>query len=1066
MKKIGIVFFYLCIIQFTVVGNHNQTPKKLVQELSISDTTKHKIPLSNSVLATGNWYRFYVKKTGVHKITTQFLSSLGMDITQINPSTLKIYGNGGHMLPLKNNQNQEFGLKENTVKIVGGEDGTLSKDDYILFYGEGTKQYNIDSKTHINVYDDKSYYFITADGKKGNRLEIAKPISAAIDTVITSFRAYQFHELDTHNLGLIGRRWLGAEIAPGKEKQISFQFPNIVANTTVDYIITAVAQSHKSSKLTITLNKKNLGEIKFGPISNRMIAREGRLKKSVQSDSDDIRIHLNYEVEKGVAGKSYLDYIGVSAERYLMGSDKQFQFVIPETGSAKEIAEIHYKKANKTSEIWDITNPTAITFYKNSSFSDTFNFKIKQDQSRKFAVVPVDDFYEPLKEKNAIVKNQDLKGTVFFDKTKTFSDIDYLLITTKDMLSAAERLADFHKKHSDLNVKVVPVHKIYNEFSSGKQDIGAIRNFIRYVYTNASVDNKRLRYVCLMGNATIDYKNKLVDSSSLNAYKRNNVPSFLSYNSFSNAKSFVSDDFFVMMDPKEGTMKSIDGLDIIIGRMLVKDNKTANEVVDKYIRYYQKSSFGDWRNNILLLSDDVDKYWERKIQENLDRLGDSLTVKYPFLNLAKVYSDAYLQKSTFSGDRYPGMTKELVERIERGVAVVDYFGHAVEYGFGIEFFFTKKEARGLTNKDRLPLFITVTCLATRFDNPFDVSIGEHLFKNPNGGAIGLIGTTREIFLTGGIKINNKIIASLFSENGPLLKPAEAVLKLKNELRFHDKRSVFFIGDPAMSIQMPKSGARITKINGVPVHRHKDTLSALDTVKISGEITTGNGTIRADYTGEIALTVFDKEIASITLGNNYFKKSKSASVKLRYNTQSRIIFRGNAAVQNGKFDLDFVIPKDIDMSVGNCKISMYASSDVLLEDVFGVENEILLGGVNQKVLADTKGPEIELSINDKKEKAITVVQGDPEIKIRFKDENGVNLSDGIGHQIILIVDGNQKSPILLNDFYKNEGNSYKEGVLKYTLKKIKPGYHTVEIKVWDTFNNSSVKKAVFVVLDPS
>ncbi|WP_299255814.1 type IX secretion system sortase PorU [uncultured Aquimarina sp.] len=1045
-------------------GNQSQ----LISEKR-KDTTEQivkKIPLSRSVLARGDWYKFYIEKTGIYKLTPEFLSSLGIDVTTIDPTTIKIYGNGGHMLPLKNSKNTEFDLKENAVKVVGGEDGMLSEDDYILFYGQGTKAYNRDSKTHINVYDDESYYFITTSGKKGRRVVNSESFNKKADTTITTFEEDQFYEMDQYNIGMMGRRWLGDKIENNEEKQFSFYFPNKSDGTAITYTIVAVAKSHKPSKLKVRLNQKEVGEIKFRSISDRLIGIEGSLEKTIKNHADSIKISVRYEVEdKKALGKSYLDYIRVSAERLLVGSDKQLKFTIPNDNSKHEIGRIELKKTKNISEVWDVTNPEMIRFFENTTFSNKFSFKIQLDTKRKFVAVTNTDFYEPLKPIQSIVENQDLKGTIFLDKENNFKNVDYVIITQKDMVTAAERLADFHRTQNKMNVKVVLVQKIYNEFSSGKQDIGAIRNFIRYVYENASDDSKKLSYVCFMGNATVDYKQILNNTSLLSTYKKNVIPSFMSYESFSKTRSYVSDDFFAMMDPEEGEMKSTDELDIVLGRILVDTDIMANDVVNKFIRYYQESSFGDWRNNILLLSDDVDEVWEQGIQRNLDNLGNSLIKKYPFLNISKVYSDAYIQKSTSGGEQYPDVTKALIKKIEKGVAVLDYFGHAEEEGFGTEFFFTKKDAINLKNKDKLPLFITVTCLATRFDNPFDISVGEHVFRNPNGGAIAMIATTREIFMNAGVRINNKIMKTLFLENGPYLKPAETVLKLKNELRYQDKRSVFFIGDPAMSLQMPRPGIRITKINDIPLQKFRDTMKALNKIRIAGQLVDTLQNVKKNYDGEVFIKIFDKKTNKKTLGNNNIRNRKGNLIQLEYKDQDLIIYSGNFDIKKGVFDFEFVVPKDIDMSIGNCKISLYAKMNNVSEDAVGVCENILLGGMSNIRLPDTKGPEIEVFINDEKSKAINIVTANPELKIELADQNGINLSRmGIGHQMKMIIDGKEKEEVMLNDFFTNKENSYRKGSISYILKTLSLGYHTLEIKIWDTFNNSSTKKIEVVVLD--
>ena len=62
------------------------------------------------------------------------------------------------------------------------------------------------------------------------------------------------------------------------------------------------------------------------------------------------------------------------------------------------------------------------------------------------------------------------------------------------------------------------------------------------------------------------------------------------------------------------------------------------------------------------------------------------------------------------------------------------------------------------------MFCTVTCEFTRFDNPLRQTAGEFTYWNKQAGAIGLITTTRQIFVTTGISFNNIFGQYLFSYN--------------------------------------------------------------------------------------------------------------------------------------------------------------------------------------------------------------------------------------------------------------------------------------------------------------
>ena len=72
-----------------------------------------------------------------------------------------------------------------------------------------------------------------------------------------------------------------------------------------------------------------------------------------------------------------------------------------------------------------------------------------------------------------------------------------------------------------------------------------------------------------------------------------------------------------------------------------------------------------------------------------------------------------------------------------------------------------------------------------------------------------------------------------------------------------------------------------------------------------------------------------------------------------------------------------------------------------------------------------------------------------------DTNGINtVGNGIGHDIELIIDGDNASSIILNDYYESDLDTYQSGKIFFELSELSPGDHTVELKVWDNYNNSS------------
>ncbi len=1026
------------------------------QQLSVKSAAK--IAVTNSVLATGNWHKFYVDKTGVFRITASFLNDIGVDLNGVNPQTIKIYGNGGAMLPLRNSENTEFDLRENAIQIVGGEDGVFSGDDYILLYGEGTLGYNEESETNINAYSDRSYYYVTTGGANGRRITPYVEPSGTATTIINTFTDYQFHEMDDFNLVTVGRRWFGDRFDIEANKSFEFNFPNIVTTTPVELRVFAAATAESSTTMNIRVNSQNISTLSFSPINSTSLASGRNITRDVTLTDEKVTVDLSYNNNGNPTATGYLDFISIEAERQLIAANEQFSFRNNNVATISGIGQYQMSNTAEIEQIWEVTNPASISTIINQGGQSTINFKANLGQLREYVAITANNYFEPLSDGNTTVSNQDIKGTIFLDNQGQFLDVDYLLITRNDLLASANRLAEYHRSTNGLNVKVLKLSDIYNEFSSGKQDIGAIRNLVKYVYDNASEPSKRLRYLCLLGDSSVDYKDRLDGNNNI-------VPTFHNLLSFSLVSSFASDDFYGMMDPNEGTMTNSDQLDIAIGRILADTPRLADQMIDKILNYENELAKGRWRNNVVLVSDDVDQAWEETIQRNLDELGEDLNTRKPFLNIEKIYADTFQQESSAAGNRYPRVNEAISNAIEAGSLVVDYFGHGGEDGLASEFIFNQTNARELNNENRFPVIITVTCEFTKFDNPLRPSAGEFVYWNTDGGAVGLITTTREVIVNFGITVNDRLSEFLFPDGNTYPTIAEAVRLTKNTFTVRDRRAVFFFGDPAMKLAIPRPNVRLTHVNDVAIGNALPTLEALSRVKISGEVVTESGTLISDYNGILATTIYDKEVNRETLGNDGVVTSGTNQlITLNFRALGEIIFRGQASVTNGKFDVEFIVPRDIAIPVGQGRISFYASKNGSLENQTGVNKDIEIGGINENAPEDNIGPAIQLFLNDESFVSGSTTNNSPILIAKLQDASGINTASGIGHDIVAILDGDETNPFILNDFYETEVDDFTRGIVNFKLRDIEPGLHTLSVKGWDVYNNSGTQEIQFVVAD--
>lgn len=1036
--------------------------------------TNNIVSIENSVLNTGEWFRFYVLKSGVYKISKGFLNSLGMN-TNVDPRQIKIFGNGGRMVPLLNSEIYPFDLTENAIEFIGESDGVFDNQDYILFYAEGVDNWNDENQTNLNLYSNKSYYYVTASGGAGKRIIDMNMPTSAPDVTISTFDDYQYHEIDKENIAKLGRVWFGEQFAINNVQEFDFDFPNLVAASPVNVRIHLASASPVVTSFKAEINNQLIGTTNFGAItgSSSTEAYENYITNNVTLNNGVFSVKITFDNSGVPSSKGYLDYINIKAKRELKGTGKQFRFQYNEAAATIGVGKFDISNASSINEVWDITDLFNVTKIPNTT-STSMSFNANLGEIRKYIAVVNTDFYSPLKESNSRVQNQNLKGSVFKNAQGQFQDVDYLIITPRNINSQAEKLANFHRNNTQMNVKVINLDDIYHEFSSGKQDIAGIRNFIKYVYYNASSIDKRVKYVNLFGDGSFDFKDRISGNTNI-------VPIYQSLNSYTEGESsFASDDFYGLMDENEGRIDFINsfgswsmnvkGIDIAVGRMIVSTPQQADEMVNKVIEYHDIKSYGSWRNNYVSISDDPnpEKPGDKQLQFYQNRLTDNIVAQKPFINAKKILLDAYVQETSAGGKRYPKAREDIFASFEKGALVFNYLGHGGEDGLTEERIWEKSDGQNLNNRYKYPLFITITCDFSRFDNPFRPTAGEYTYWNPKGGAISMITTIRSIGQGPAQYFNDKLAEYLFSfGSDSYTSIAESLRMAKNFSPNPSTNVVFYLGDPALMLAIAKPKIVLTKVNDVPISEPIDDFKSLAYIKINGEILDENNSLMPTYNGEVAVNIFDKNIIANTLRNDgedaIINSAFQTGPTMPFVKLGETIFRGNASVVNGKFEFGFVVPRDIRIPIDNGRISFYAKRNQIYLDKTGYNTDIKVGGINPNAAVDNTGPRVKLYMNDETFVNGGITNKSPFLLALLEDENGINTASGIGHDIVGVLDGDESNPYIMNDYYETELDDFTRGRVYFPYRNLEPGLHTITFKAWDVYNNPITAEIQFVVV---
>ena len=171
--------------------------------------------------------------------------------------------------------------------------------------------------------------------------------------------------------------------------------------------------------------------------------------------------------------------------------------------------------------------------------------------------------------------------------------------------------------------------QVYNEFSAGVQDVSAIRDFVKMLYDK---QNESPRYLLLFGDGSYDPKSRIPSNTNF-------VISYQSANSTHPINSYVSDDFFALLDEEEsitGQGDEVPFLDIGVGRFPVQTIEEAVAMVDKVISYSSVESMGAWRNEVCFVGDDKDWEFDSNHSEQAEDLADLMQNLAPDLNINKI----------------------------------------------------------------------------------------------------------------------------------------------------------------------------------------------------------------------------------------------------------------------------------------------------------------------------------------------------------------------------------------------------------------------------------------------
>ncbi len=1005
-----------------------------------------KIAANPSVLTTGKWIRFEAPSEGIYKITRTMLSSFGIDAATIDPRTIKIYNNGGSTLPENPDAGRAEDLIENAVYVNGEQDGKFDDGDYLLFYGRGADFWNFDQSSNkivrsYNSYSKQNYYWITSGGNSGKRISSQPSLQSPDKVVQTTTRAYLFYEDDKINIGKTGRHFVGDEFTESiKSRSYSLKLDGMLPNSLVSYKISFINNATVSVPFKVeengtTLYTRNLsahGDYSYGTIDSSNFQYTGTLQEN--------RSLLKFTYSPpDFASTGYLNFYEVSYKRDLKYSAEKLIFYSDKINGIIEYQLSNFGSTNiRVFDISDFSNVKEINSPIKQSGGDYW-FQANETSSKisKYIACLESDIKTPV---NPVeMKNQNLRGTD--GKSK------FIIITTKDFKVQANRLKNYRENESKVKISttVIEVDDIFNEFSCGMKEPSAIRDFLRYAYTNWSV---KPEYVLLFGDGDYDYKNiEGIGGNFVIPYETNEF--------LNEIYSYASDDFYATLIGNDKKP------DIAIGRLPVRSALDAKIAIDKVIDYETNSERGPWRNLITLVADDGKKTTG---DDGTLHTGQSEALANSFIpnsfDLRKVYLAAYPTVITGLGRRKPEVNQAIIDAINDGTVLLNFIGHgSPELWTHEQVFIQSVTIPQLKNKDYF--FLTAaTCDFGYYDKTNGQSSAEDLVLKENSGAIGTLSSVRPVYSDQNAALNNSFYTNVLkSKRDTLNLPipigkayflTKSIYNDTNSLKFH------LFADPTMRLQLPQENASVDSINHASTTTSAQ-IKALGKVSLTGAVRDKNNSVKSDFNGEGILSIFDSQrfVTYDDFGPDY-----------PIVQQGGIIFKGRVSVANGIFTTSFIVPKDISYENKNGKVVFYFFNNE--SDGVAVTSNILIGGTDSSVVNDGKGPEIEIRFDDLQNENGYLVNPNSSLLVKLLDETGLNTTgSGIGHKLEAVLNENEANTIDLSNYFTGDLDAEgKSGQVKYKFSSLDKGENKILIKAWDVFNNFSSQVEFFKVVDNS
>ena len=1040
-------YYRLTSFKLEVYGPHQTSPSQALTRALTAATAAMRWA-DHSVLASGRWVKIAVSEEGIYSLSAKDLAAMGFN----DMSRVKVYGYGGRL------QSEAWTFTgPNAVPDDLKEVPLCRRSGDVIFFAEGTvrKSYitaNGRWRHENQPYSTLSYYFVT-EGEQPATLEQLSATAAGGADEVDEVTHLSVIDNDKAALYTGGRMLFdNPDFSTSPTATWRIETPSAVDGQTATINI-GVAASSSTTVTTVKSEFNGTALSSFGvPIYGSDFVGYMTHKTFNVKDLqpvNTVKININ------TTNPARLDFIRLAYRRRLKASDAPFAF----TPNVSRAGVIRVVAANENTRLWRIADGECQTADIVGILNGTKASFPVDNAAQRYVIADLSASY-PAPKVVGEVPNQDLHG---------HTPVDYTIVVPSGgkLTAEAKRLAEAHTAKGR-SVRVVNVGEIYNEFSSGTPDPSAIRRYMKMLYDRAEADALP-SYLCLFGNCFWD--NRLLTDYAKGKQAADYLPAFETDADaleatrenirFGSLYSYVTDDLYTWLDDSEGSSQRRAKPDIAVGRFPCSTVTEARILVDKSISYLNNEETGIWKTRAFVLADDKDNLLHMNTGEKVAQTFNTTTDNS--LLLRKVYWDIYPRTITATGYSYPQATALMQQEMQRGALLFNYVGHGSPDQISHAKILLKDDF-DLPSAGRLPLWVMASCEISPYDTDRD-DIARRGLMNAEGGAVAMVCASRSVYADYNEALNLALLKHLVDKTkGHTMAEALRLAKCDVVTNYTDvdinKLKYAFLGDPALTIAIPRRDAVIDSIN------HTDLSTTFGVALASGTVATFSGCVKAEdggvdetFNGTVTLHVSDR-LETFTGLNN----SGSAKV-MTFTDRTKTIFEGTDAVKNGRFTVRVPIPRDISYTNDAGRVQIYAVSADGQTEAAGSNTQFCLNGTDATAATDTLGPKVFVYLDSPDFVDGGITSSNPVFGAIISDESGINASgSGVGHDIELTLDGDAQSAVVLNDDFSYEFGSYTTGHIHRPLNNLAPGEHQLSLRVWDINNHLTVSTLNFYVGD--